>query len=123
MFSTPYNRPPSDAESNSGELLVERVGYISAQKRIENMILAGQRLKDFRSEQFDFPDENSIQYDFDDPTRSKGFDLADATQLSYLTEQKIKNVQKNAKSKPEIPEIPEGPVKPPEPAPGAPESV
>jgi len=75
-----YGKP---SEQNGAELFTEQSGYIPAQKRIENLLNAGQRLKDFRDQQFDFVDENSIDDQFFDPTRTKNFDLADATQLQY----------------------------------------
>jgi len=93
-FATQYSPNKILPEKNSGKSLVESVGYIPAQKRIENLMTAGQRLKDYRNEQFDFPDEKSIDHDFTDPTRSKNFDMADATQLSYQTERNIINSKK-----------------------------
>ena len=57
-FATHYKPNKCTPESNSGEIKVETAGYIPAQKRIENLINAGQRLKEFRESQFDFPDEN-----------------------------------------------------------------
>lgn len=94
IFTTPYqeNRFKTPPEVNSGETLVETVGYMSAQKRIESMILAGQRLVDYRKSQFDFPD-GEIDEDFTDPTRIANFDLADATQLQMQTEASLKASQ------------------------------
>lgn len=85
-FSTPYqdNRFKTPPEVNSGETLVEKAGYEPAKIKIENMILAGQRLSDYRKSQYDF--EGEIDEDFIDPTRSPNFDLADATQLQMQTE-------------------------------------
>lgn len=94
MFKTQYNSTGATPEKNSGQVIVERTGYIPAQKRIENLINAGQRLKDFRSDQFDFPDEKSINDEFFDPTRRKNFDMADASQMSYQTEHNIKQSQR-----------------------------
>lgn len=80
-FNTKYSRPKKIPEKNSGERRVETAGYISAQKRIENMIQAGQRLKDYRSEQFDFVNEEPDE-SYDDPTRKKNFDMAEAFQYN-----------------------------------------
>lgn len=88
MFSRPYNpdRYRTPPEINNGETLVETAGYIPAQKKIENMILAGQRLVDYRkSQNYDFAD-GKIDEDFMDPTRSPNFDLADATQMQLQAE-------------------------------------
>ena len=69
-FNTQYDRVRQPAETNSGITLVERAGYISAQVRIENLMLAGQRLVQARKEMYDFPD-GKIDFDFNDPTRRK----------------------------------------------------
>lgn len=80
-FQTHYKRNPSPPECNSGEKLVEVAGYITAQQRIEAIINAGHRLNEYRKEQFDFQDE--LDEDFEDPTRSKNFDRADATIIEH----------------------------------------
>jgi len=81
LFATKYNRQRIPVEFNSGEDLCERAGYIPAQTRIENLILAGRRLVQARQEMYDFPD-GKVDPDFIDPTRSPGFDMADATALT-----------------------------------------
>lgn len=52
LLQTHYNRIHSDPEVNSGEVIVEKSGYISKKDRIENMILAGQRLEQIRHEMY-----------------------------------------------------------------------
>jgi len=83
MEDFPHDKP----EDNSGELITETAGYRPAQIRIEEMIMAGQRLDLGRAAQFDFsnidPDD-----DFYDPTRSKGFDMADAFQIQEQIKKK-----------------------------------
>lgn len=91
-FATPFDRVPQPAEAGGGRRLVETAGYISAERQINNLISAGKRLKDWRSNQFDFPD-GKIDESFSDPTRAGNFDLADATMLGMKTEQSIKIVQ------------------------------
>lgn len=76
----------------------EQAGYISPQKQIENMILAGRRLDDYRKGQYDFDSEEEIDEELYDPTRSGNFDLADATQAQIiannaLSEQALKASQ------------------------------
>ena len=56
MLQTRYNRGTRNPEINVDPSMTETLGYISTQKRIENMISAGQRLQIFRESQFDFPD-------------------------------------------------------------------
>lgn len=82
-FQTHYKRNPAPPESNSGEKLVETAGYITAQQRIEAIINAGHRLSEFRKEQFDFGTDEELDEDFDDPTRSKNFDRADASIIEF----------------------------------------
>lgn len=82
----------SQPERNSGEIKVEKGNYLPAKKRIENLMLAGQRLNQSRQESYDFPDGN-IDENFFDPTRNKSFDMADAFQLSQMTEARLKAFQ------------------------------
>ena len=93
-FNTQYDRIKQPPESNSGITLVERAGYIPAQQRIENLMLAGQRLVQARKELYDFPD-GKIDHNFSDPTRSKNYDLADAFQDGLKVEARL-NAQKQA---------------------------
>jgi len=76
-------------EENSGELIVETAGYQPAQDRIEDLILAGQRLQLSRAEQYDFPGTKPDE-EFFDPTRARGFDMADAFQLKEQLKRKRK---------------------------------
>lgn len=92
-FQTHFTHKSSPPEKNSGITIVERAGYISAQKRIENMILAGQRLVEYRKQQFDF-DGNEIDEDFQDPTRNPNFDMADASQMQIALQERFKQAKK-----------------------------
>ena len=68
MFMTRYVRPEPVYENCGSELLVERAGYISPKKQIEQFMLAGKRLEAFRREMYDFPDgEDTGEFD---PTRA-----------------------------------------------------
>lgn len=87
-FHTHYERERSKPEVNSREIIVETAGYIPAKQRIESIIRAGERLKVYRKEQFDFNEK--IDEDFSDPTRSKNYDLADATAAQQYLDQKSK---------------------------------
>lgn len=88
-FQTKYNHEKSPGEVNLGEVLVEKAGYIPAKVRIENMILAGQRLVEHRREMYDFDGED-IDESFSDPTRSKNFDMADAFIMSEVVKNNLK---------------------------------
>jgi len=86
QFQTKYSHEKSPGEVNLGKNLVEKAGYIPAQTRIENMILAGQRLVEHRKEMYDFSDGKDIDENYIDPTRSKNFDMADAFQIQQNLE-------------------------------------
>lgn len=96
-FYTKYNRPPKNYERGGGEVLVERAGYISAQVRIENLMLAGLRLQQYRDEHYDFTGEE-IDDNFSDPTRRKSYDMAEAFQASLELAERMK-AQRDAKKK------------------------
>lgn len=95
-FAHNFSETPIDVskpEQNDGKSLVESAGYISAQKRIENMILAGQRLSDYRKSSYDFKPGQEIDDNFFDPTRKGNYDLADAFQDSLNLEGRLKASQ------------------------------
>lgn len=118
-FFTKYNRPPKQFERGGGEILVERAGYISAQMRIENLILAGLRLQQYRDEHYDFTGEE-IDDNFIDPTRRKSYDWAEAFQQSLELAEKMK-AQREAKKKKKPVDKPEEGEKAPEEGEKAPE--
>ena len=88
------NLPPSDPEKNDGELVVEIGSYISAKKQIESFIQSGKNLQAARQGRYDF--EGEVDEDFTDPTRSPGFDMADASQLLMQAEANISEARKMA---------------------------
>lgn len=97
-FYTQWKRPDKvNYEINSGEIRVEKAGYISAQKRIENLILAGQRLVASRSDQYDFAGEPDL--DYVDLTRSKNVDIVDVDQATQYLEEKAKKAAQDLKEK------------------------
>lgn len=81
-FRTPYTAGDPTGEINSGELIVEIAGYISAETRINNLIRAGQRLEENRRAYYDYMPGDDINEDRYDPTRDKDFDIVDAQNLS-----------------------------------------
>lgn len=100
QYRVQYNpdlRYPDPGEINSGELLVETAGYISAEQRIINIMRAGQRLQETRREMYDYDYEDDIDEDniYDDPTRDPGYDMADATQtsLSLKSRERVKKAE------------------------------
>jgi len=87
-FATQYNRKRQAPEDNDGKTSVDRAGYMPAQKRIENIMFAGQRLVQSRREMFDFEGD---QFDpsFNDPTRNKNYDMADAFQDGLINQERL----------------------------------
>lgn len=99
-FYTAYVRPEKkNFEFDSGRVLVERTGYIPAKIQIENLILAGQRLADYRREKYDFEPGSKEDFNYHDPTRDPNFDMSDASQITQSLESKAKayNESQNAK--------------------------
>lgn len=73
--NNPQHTKPQKLSTDS---IVEKAGYVSAGKRIENLIIAGMRLQLARREQFDTTDprhEPTLV-----PTRKLNYDMADASQ-------------------------------------------
>lgn len=93
LYQTHYNRALRLPEQGSPERIVETAGYMTNKQKIEAIINAGKRLVDYRKEQYDFDDQH-VDDDFIDPTRSKNFDLADATILSRQAQSRLRAQQK-----------------------------
>jgi len=83
-FVTQYNAEPAKPYQPSGlPGKVEKAGYIPAKKIIEQMVMAGMRLKAFREDNYDLgPEDDDEDLAIGDPTRSPGFDMADASQIA-----------------------------------------
>lgn len=90
QFQTRYTHQKTIPEANIGKRLIEKAGYIPAKDRIENMILAGQRLIEHRMSMYDFDSNKEFDESYYDPTRSKNFDMADAFQMKQNVENNIK---------------------------------
>nr|QJB20220.1 MAG: hypothetical protein [Microvirus sp.] len=109
MFKTAYNTKdfPSPLCANNGKIITETAGYISAQKRIENLMLAGQRLIASRNAMYDFQGEIDPNAECD-PTRRGEFDLADASQeLLRISNKEPKAADVNANIEPEAADVKE----------------
>lgn len=109
QFNTAYNREPSPPEKNSGEVITDIAGYVPAENRIQMIMAAGVRLKDFRRGQFDFEPDEPIDEDVPcDPTRDGNFDLADGTILSQAVESRLKASQTAQEPLETVPAAPAG---------------
>lgn len=87
-FHTQRERPKKILEKNNDKRITETAGYIPANVRIANIMLAGANLKQYRAEQYDFGD-GQVDPEFFDPTRCKNFDLADAGILQNATNEAL----------------------------------
>lgn len=86
-------------EKNDGKIIVETAGYIPAEKQIQNLMLAGQRLAAYRAEQYDYPDGKIDINARPDPTRRKDFDYADASMLQQTVTERLEEQHQNALDK------------------------
>ena len=91
-----YDRIKQKPEKNSGKMRVELQGYISNEKRIQNIIDAGNRLMTARAMQYDFQPGEKIDEDLVDITRTPGYDPADATQQMLGIESRQKAAAEKA---------------------------
>lgn len=105
-FRTPYNRMKDSGEVNSGEIIVETAGYVSAERRITALMLAGQRLVESRMAEYDYGpnDDPDMLEDRYDPTRQPGYDLADAAQDAHAVSARLKSQKKQEPKSPAVQE-------------------
>lgn len=100
-FYTNYDRPKSKPEEMDPISKTDKVGYVSAKERIETIMLAGQKLVDYRNGLYDYPDgvemDDSVQVD---PTR-KGLDLAEASEIQQSVTESINDAVNKATDKKE----------------------
>lgn len=93
------NRPPTTKEKGGGPVLVDRAGYVPAKKRIEAIMLAGKQLLTARREEYDADINVNIDNLIPDPTRSPGYDLADAAEQTAMINARRRNAAEAAKRK------------------------
>lgn len=92
---------PDIGEEIAGKRITESAGYIPPKTRIEEMIMAGKNLIDYRREKYDFPPDVEVDPkvvdEFFDPTRSPGFDVVDAQNMSQDVINRLKVQSKQEK--------------------------
>lgn len=92
-----YNRPKVNQEPGGGEKITESAGYIPIKVQVETMLIAGQRLGEYRAEKYDYAGGEEVPDDVvPDPTRSGSFDLADGTQMGMTVKERLVEQQKRA---------------------------
>jgi len=84
IYHNYLTRPVVKAEKLSRVDKVERAGYIPLERRIKDMMACGVRLQKARAEAYDIPEGSKVNEDEVqcDPTRSPGFDMADASAMA-----------------------------------------
>lgn len=96
LFNTAYsNRPIYEGEIFDDEIITETAGFLPMKNRIENLMLAGQRLVESRVEQFDFPDGVDDGQEVD-PSRVPTTDLAEISIALQKVTRNLETVQKEA---------------------------
>ena len=97
-FYTQFERPEKvNVEKNSGELLVEKGGYIPMKRQIEQFMQSGERLASARKAMslgYDFAPGEDVDENYYDPTREPGFDLADASAIAQALQNKKQDIIK-----------------------------
>lgn len=87
------------------EDIVDRDGYRSTEEIVMEMVFAGQRLQEFRREEFDTVDEDIKDLHFNDPTKDHGYDVidgaADMSKLETLYKKEIAIQEEKKKLKEE----------------------
>lgn len=112
MLTTRYNYKPSPGEPGGGEKLVETSGYIPADVRIQELIMAGERLGDYRRESYDYGPDDEIDDLIEDPTRHPSFGLEDGSQYDREVAQRLEKQKADAKARKKLeaaPPVPEAP--------------
>jgi len=99
MLFTHWRRPPKNPEVMDPLTKTESAGYIPPKTQIENLIMAGKRLQDWRKEMYDFPDSKDIDESFEDPTRGPGYDLADASRDAQAVASRLNAQARAVKTK------------------------
>lgn len=97
-FNTPYDREHTPEAPNSGEIITEQQGYISAQDQIEALIYAGQRLDESRAG-YEFDPDQEVPDDYFDPTSMRNLDMVEAQQFLDAKRDSLMEAQKMAEKK------------------------
>jgi len=98
-FNTPYNRKQSPGEKPGTKRIVETTGYRSTKQQVAEYMAAGLQLQNYRNEMYDFESEDKVDEDYEDRTRTPGYDPADATQDLRNAEKRLRQQAAVAKEK------------------------
>jgi len=98
-FNTPYIRIQSPAEKPGKERIVETTGYRSTKQQVAEYMAAGLQLQNYRNDMYDFESEKDVDENYEDRTRTPGYDPADATQDLRNAEIRLRQQAAVAKEK------------------------
>jgi len=98
-FNTPYIRTRSPGEKPGIVRIVETTGYRSTKQQVAEYMAAGLQLQNYRNEMYDFESEDKVDEDYEDRTRTPGYDPADATQDLRNAEKRLRQQASVAKEK------------------------
>jgi len=98
-FNTPYIRTQSPGEIPGTVRIVETTGYRSTKQQVAEYMAAGLQLQNYRNQMYDFESEDKVDEDYEDRTRSPGYDPADATQDLRNAEKRLRQQAAVAKEK------------------------
>lgn len=79
--------------------IVETAGFRSTKQQIEEYMDAGRRLQAYRELKYDFEHGTEVPEDYHDPTRTPGYDPADAMEDLRTAEANLKRSAKTKEDK------------------------
>jgi len=98
-FNTPYDRKRCPGELPGTVRIVETTGYRSTKQQVAEYMAAGLQLQNYRKGMYDFESEDKVDEEYEDRTRSTGYDPADATQDLRNVEKRLRQQAAVAKEK------------------------
>lgn len=100
MFISKYKNFKPQTEAMKPDTIVDPAGYVSPKKRIENLIRAGERLDQFRRENYDLGYEDEDDGTWEDPMRQPGLDLADVHRIRQAVRSRMQSASAKTEEEP-----------------------
>lgn len=99
-FYTQWKRPDKEQflEKDFGPSMTEQSGCIPPKIQIENILMAGERLAEYRRNMYDFGYGETVDESFEDPTRNVGFDMADASEIAAKVASNLRRSKEASRS-------------------------
>lgn len=99
-FRAPYGYNPDDfpGEVNSGEIVVEDEGFASTEEMVTEMLVAGERLMQWRQEHYDYSEDQDDDDGYVSLERKQNVDRTDVDryikELNHLQEERKERYKK-----------------------------